>query len=243
MRVLLLGVLVTGCALCADAGAQASAAPPAVAAPPVAAAPVPVPYLTLISATNYVAQLRSRKEPVRPEEAATATKLACQGLMQIADDPALLRLIARGAPIGERHDGLNEALRGSLDRFIDDFLRPEIDLLRRAGLSDAAIAQIVKDGYDLGSSATIGKYGDLSAAIEKNLKIFTSEVCRAAEAAKEIAGARNRDALTRLGRGLGAAAVIVVDAAFVSAAPEVGVVAGVSLSWGFNALVDAVGPR
>ena len=202
--------------------------------------PAEMKYIKLIGATNYVQELRGRKDAIRPGEAILATKMACDGLKQLADDEAFIESLKIGAPAAESHGEATSTLRSHLARFLDDFLRPEIDLLTKAGLSARAIDQIVKDGFDLASQAYIGKWGELTTNIPKTLKVFTSEVCRAADEAKQIAATKSRDSLTRLGIGVGAAAVIVIDAASASAVPPVAAVAAISLSWGFTALTESV---
>jgi hypothetical protein len=202
-------------------------------------AAVPVQNIALIGAMNYVSELRARKDPVRQEEAALATMKACRGLMQLVKDNNLFEALAKAAPAAGRVDGANETLRNHVDRFLSDFLVDEMDLLAQAGLSASSIDRIVNDGLELKSNFYIGKYDHVDAKIRKDLEVFTSEVCRAASAAKQITAKQPLDGLTRLGYGLGAAAVIAIDAPNVLDPLTAGI-AVFSISWGLNTLSEAV---
>lgn len=196
---------------------------------------IPPQYISLISATNYVSELRARKDSVLPEEAILATKKACEGLSQIVNDKHLLQALRVAAPRAGQVDGINEVLRNHVDRFLDEFLRPEMDLLTTAGLTSQSVDQIIHDGFELKSNFYLGKYEHVDERIQKDLELFTNEVCRAAREAHQLTASKTRDGLVRLATGLGGAAVVAIDAVNLE-----NPIATVSISWGLNALSESV---
>lgn len=193
----------------------------------------------LIRATNYVQELRARRGSIATEEAILATKLGCDGLLELTKDPTFRQRVSDVAAAVDKYSETNTAIRHSLARFLDEFLSPELLVLERAGLSSTAIAQVVKDGFDLQAHAYIGKYGGGSAEhFLKNLDGFTDEVCRAAGQAKLIAEGKKEDMLFRLGVGLGGAAVVLADLALTPT--WTGPLAVQSYSFGFTLLAGAI---
>lgn len=189
-----------------------------------------LPQIRLIRATNFVEQLRAGAHDPRSSEVLLATKLACDGLTALLADARLAERLKAAATATAQHDELHRALRGSLERFLDEFLSPELALLQRAGLSDVAIVQIVRDADELRARDYIGKYrAGSDEPLAARLAVFAQEVCVAAGQARAIADAGRRDALTRLGLGLGGAAVVAVDLYFT--APTSGLA---TASYGFG---------
>ena len=193
----------------------------------------------LIRATNYVQELRARRGSIATEEAIFATKLGCDGLQELTKDQTFRQRVSDVAAAAEKYTESNAEIRHSLARFLDEFLSPELLVLEQAGLSSTAIAQVVKDGFDLQAHAYIGKYGRGSAEhFLRELDEFTNEVCRAAGQAKLIAENKKEDTLFRLGVGLGGAAVVFVDLALTPTWTRP--LAVRSYSFGFALLKEAI---
>ncbi len=200
---------------------------------------VPLANVKLVRATNYVQELRVRRANIAPEEAIFATKLACEGLRELTRDQTFRERVAAVAEAADEHAQTNAAIRGSLGRFLDEFLSPELVVLERAGLSSTTISQIVKDAFDLKAHAYIGKYGRGSAgSFLRNIDVFTDEVCRAASQAKLIAEDKKSGMLFRLGVGVSGAIVVLADLTLTPT--PTGLLAVQSYSFGSSLVAGAI---
>ena len=188
-------------------------------------------YRYLVDATNRMMAINARATPGDPKELSQAAAQACSALGVLVKDDAFRSDLNKWGGDGFAEQRL--AFKRDFGLFVSAFLFPEREVLRRAGLSEDSVAQMLwtADYFQ----ATLDRKVDPN-KILGDLERLRSQICDGA--AKLSEAARRQDSSFRSWTfGLGAVTLIVFD---VVAATPSGGVATASIAVGSAILSTAV---
>jgi hypothetical protein len=167
-------------------------------------------YQYIVDATNRIIQLDSESASPSADDLAKAGSEACQALKQLIADPEFKRDLEKMKSNDLKTRGERASMKRDLVMFVNAFLRPEQDALRKAGINDQAVTEIRR------SANMFQQFLDNNfdpQAILSALNGFQNEVCQSAVlSGKTVDIATRRALIEKWAFRIGGVAIIAVDA-------------------------------
>jgi hypothetical protein len=172
-------------------------------------------YKYLTETANAIFEIEGRGMVQKPEEVAEVASRACKTLERLLADKEFIDDLYRMANATAEHVEYHRQLRRDLGLFVDSFLRPENELLKKAGLTDDAANHISWSASFLHDS--LGEKPDPKRILDAMDKLRADICSGAATMAKgqDDAKARvqGRKRIKKWALGIGGVTLIVVDSA------------------------------
>lgn len=171
-------------------------------------------YSYLIKTTNAIFEIHSKSMDLDEEQLIEITARACNTLKRLQNDPNFKQDLEKMVSLLPDYQDQQKELSRNLTQFLDSFLRPEIELLQEAGLSETAIIIISNSQSYLHESLNETVTPE---EILASLDELQNEICTAAEDLNEareerINKKRMWGNITRWAKGIGGLSVIVINA-------------------------------
>jgi len=100
-------------------------------------------YQYLTEAAKAIYDIESRTMKPTPQDTAQIATIACKALERLIRDKEFRDDLYRMADYKSKDAEIHKGMRRDLRTFMDSFLRPESDLLKKAGLSDEQATHIL----------------------------------------------------------------------------------------------------
>jgi hypothetical protein len=100
-------------------------------------------YQYVLDATNRIAELASRSVPPSTEDLAKASSEACFALRQLMEDREFRADLHKMTGADSKTRGERTRIKRDLSLFVAAFLRPEEEFMRKAGLKEDIIKEII----------------------------------------------------------------------------------------------------
>ena len=171
-------------------------------------------YEYLIQTTNAIHEIQNRKLQLESSELREITARACNTLRRLRNDDYFLADLNRLASLAPDYREGQVELSHDIGKFLDSFLRPELELLHSAGLSEGAVVHISIFASYFHNS--LGKDID-PVTILALLESLQNDICEVATTIdtdiKTVEKQKLwRSRITKWAMGISGAAVIAVDA-------------------------------
>lgn len=177
----------------------------------------------LVDATNKIYAIQSQNSNLSKEQLREIASTACTALRRLEADSSFQRTVVELERLQASNRDRNMALIGDLNAFFGSFLLEEIELLRKAELSEASVVSIASSMSFMNNA--LERYIEPSSVFE-TLDKLRGEVCGASENLNDLIREAEETASRwrlawRWARGIGGAVVIGVDGA--AMAPTAGI--------------------